>query len=86
MGLGEKDKEVKETIKALADSGCSILTIGQYFNPTARHRKSNVIPSEKFEEWSEFARKCRIKYVFAGYNVRSSYLADKVWREVKEIG
>ena len=37
MGLGETANEVFELMKDLKDTGCDILTIGQYLKPSRKH-------------------------------------------------
>ena len=37
VGLGENENEIKETIHDLYISGCRILTVGQYLQPTLNH-------------------------------------------------
>ncbi len=39
VGLGESDDEVIKTLGDLRSAGCSIVTIGQYLQPTLKHHK-----------------------------------------------
>lgn len=75
-GLGESVEEIKDLIRDIAETRVSILTIGQYFQPSR-----DCSPVEKyysdheFTEIAEFAKSTGIKRVFAGRFVRSSYKA-----------
>lgn len=76
VGLGETDKEVEETLADLHRAGCSIVTIGQYLQPSRRKLlvKRFVTPKQ-FEQYALFGKKLGIKHVYAGPFVRSSYNA-----------
>ena len=76
VGLGETDQEVEETMVDLHRAGCSIITIGQYLQPSRRKLlvKRFVTPKQ-FEQYTLFGKKLGIKHVYAGPFVRSSYNA-----------
>ena len=77
-GLGESIEELLETFRDIRETGCEILTIGQYLSPTPRH-----IPIERYYTPDEFthlreqARARGFRYVEAGPLVRSSYHAGR---------
>ncbi len=77
LGLGETMDEVKEVMLDLHDNGCSMLTLGQYLQPSRNH-----LPVERFIEPKEFDRLRQIgedmgfANVASGPLVRSSYHAD----------
>ncbi|HET9530970.1 MAG TPA: lipoyl synthase [Blastocatellia bacterium] len=77
-GLGETIDELLQTFRDLIESGCDILTVGQYLSPTPRH-----IPIEKYYTPEEFdylrqeALTMGFRYVEAGPLVRSSYHAGR---------
>lgn len=78
LGLGETDAEVKQTIDDLADCGCSIITIGQYLQPTSAHwQVAEYVHPDKFAEYKEYALGRGIAYVESAPLVRSSYMAEK---------
>jgi len=78
VGLGENENEVKETIHDLFVSGCRILTVGQYLQPTLNHMKAvNFISPEKFEEYRKMAYNEGFKIVECHPLVRSSFHAEK---------
>ena len=58
LGLGETEAEVRQTIADVYRTGCRMLTIGQYLQPTPRHLPVvDFIPPEEFERWRQFALK-----------------------------
>ncbi len=83
LGLGEGMEEIEVVMRDLREVGCSILTLGQYLQPSRNH-----IPVKKYYHPDEFnmfrdkALSLGFEYVAAGPLVRSSYQADK-YSEVK---
>jgi lipoyl synthase len=84
VGLGEQKEEVIETFQDLLNSGCDILTIGQYLQPTREHLsvKAFIEPKE-FENFREIAIKMGFKEAASGPFVRSSYKAKEIFMNVK---
>ncbi len=84
LGLGETDKEVKQTLIDIFNAGCNIITIGQYLQPSKAHLivKEFVLP-EKFEYWKQEAYLMGFSACVSGPFVRSSYYAKKVYEEAK---
>ena len=77
LGLGETIDEVRECIRDLKNSGVSMLTIGQYMQPTETHYEvQNFVHPDVFLELKEFAYSLGFKHVESGPLVRSSYHAD----------
>lgn len=78
LGLGEQEGEILETMQDLRNNGVSILTIGQYLQPTPRHLpvKEFVSPS-KFSEYKQAGLKMGFRFVESAPLVRSSYHAEK---------
>jgi lipoic acid synthetase len=78
VGLGETTEELLQTFRDLSETGCDILTVGQYLSPTPRH-----IPIEKYYTPEEFdflkdeALLMGFRYVESGPLVRSSYHAGR---------
>jgi lipoyl synthase len=84
LGLGEFPGEVEHTLKDLLDSGCSILTIGQYLQPTREHLKvERFIPPEEFDDWKRVALEMGFSEVASGPLVRSSYRARNLYQNLK---
>jgi lipoic acid synthetase len=82
LGLGESEEEVIQTIKDLRSVGVSILTIGQYLQPTPKHLPLiEFIAPEKFNWFREIAERKGFVYVASGPLVRSSYRAGEFFLE-----
>jgi lipoic acid synthetase len=78
LGLGETEEEVLETMDDLVNAGVSIMTLGQYLQPTKKHLEVvEFITPEKFDYYKEIGLKKGLKYVESGPLVRSSYHAEK---------
>jgi len=78
LGLGETEEEIMDTITDLYDTGCRILTIGQYLKPSPVHMDVvKYIPPEKFEFYRESALKIGFRHVESSPLVRSSFHAEK---------
>ena len=82
LGLGESEEEVIQTIMDLRSVGVSILTIGQYLQPTPKHLPLiEFIAPEKFNWFREIAERMGFVYVASGPLVRSSYRAGEFFLE-----
>ena len=80
LGLGESEEEVIQTIKDIKSVGVSILTIGQYLQPTPKHLPViEFITPEKFNWFREIAEQIGFVYVASGPLIRSSYRAGEVF-------
>jgi lipoic acid synthetase len=80
LGLGESSVEVEKTLHDLLEAGCSILTLGQYLQPTQEHLPVDrfVTPGE-FHNWRQIALKMGFSEVASGPFVRSSYHAKELF-------
>jgi lipoic acid synthetase len=77
IGLGEREDEIIQTISDLYDSGCKILTIGQYLQPGFDHMEvAEFIAPEKFEEYRLKALSLGFSFVESSPLVRSSFRAE----------
>jgi lipoic acid synthetase len=86
LGLGEFPEEVKKTLRDLLGAGCSILTLGQYLQPTKGHLKvERFIPPEEFDDWKETALRMGFSEVASGPLVRSSYHAKELYQSLKTV-
>jgi lipoyl synthase len=78
LGLGENYEEIEQTMERIRKTGCSILTIGQYLQPTREH-----LPVEKYYTPDEFQHFKKVglslgfRFVESGPLVRSSYHAEE---------
>jgi len=78
LGIGEEFDEVLETMDDLIAVGCTVLTIGQYLQPTRDHLQiEEWVSPERFEEYRLIGIKKGFKHVEASPLVRSSYHAEK---------
>jgi len=78
VGLGETEEEVFEVMDDLLKVGCSVMTIGQYLQPTKNHLPvAGFIHPEIFEKWAKTGREKGFKFIESKPLVRSSYHAEK---------
>ncbi|MFN7021629.1 MAG: lipoyl synthase [Phycisphaerales bacterium] len=87
VGIGERDDEVLELMDDVqAASGCDILTIGQYLQPTRNHLPIDrwVTPAQ-FDMFKAEGLARGFKVVESGPLVRSSYHADHQADELTSV-
>ena len=78
LGLGEKEEEVLALMDDALSVGCSILTIGQYMQPSRQNiAVSEYITPEKFEKYKQIGLQKGFAQVESAPLVRSSYCAEK---------
>jgi lipoic acid synthetase len=76
VGLGEERHELLATLNDLQRVGCSILTIGQYLQPTREHLPIvRYYHPDEFRELKTYALGIGFSHVESGPLVRSSYHA-----------
>ncbi len=77
LGLGETIEEIQEVLKDLRAHGVTMLTLGQYLQPSKHHLavKRYVTP-EEFDDLRLYALGIGFEQVASGPMVRSSYHAD----------
>ncbi len=77
LGLGEGKEEVIETMMDIRETGCDILTLGQYLRPSRTHLPVRRFYSPgEFEELAGIGLEMGFSHVEAGPKVRSSYQAE----------
>jgi len=82
LGLGESGDEVRQTIADIHETGCRMLTIGQYLQPTAKHLPViEFVPPEAFDRWRRVALEIGFDKVASGPFVRSSYHAGEMYSD-----
>lgn len=82
VGLGETATELSQLFRDLRQSGCDILTIGQYLQPSKAHLEvTRFVPPEQFEALAAEALALGFGAVAAGPFVRSSYQAEALYRQ-----
>lgn len=85
VGLGESEEEVLATLQDLREVGVSIVTLGQYLQPTKEHYPVRAyISPQKFEEYRLKALEMGFSYCASAPLVRSSYLADAALEAVRK--
>ena len=78
LGLGETKEEVLKAMDDLLASGCEILTLGQYLQPTKMHLEvAAFIHPDVFAEYKEIGLNKGFMYIESGPLVRSSYHAER---------
>ena len=78
LGLGETDEEIVETMHDLRDVGVSVLTIGQYLQPSKKHLPVvKFITPKQFDKYKEIGLSLGFQHVESSPLVRSSYHAEK---------
>jgi lipoic acid synthetase len=83
LGLGERREEILQVMDDLLRSKVDILTLGQYLQPSKAHLSvDEFVPPEIFDELKEIALHKGFSGVASGPNVRSSYEAGNLYREV----
>lgn len=77
LGIGETEAEVVQVMKDLLANGCSMLTLGQYLQPSKDHLavKEYILP-DQFKRYAEIAQSLGFHQVASAPLVRSSYHAD----------
>lgn len=77
VGLGETTEEIIQLMDDLRTVNCSVLTIGQYLQPSRKHLPvSAYIHPDEFKRLKEIALNKGFSHVESGPLVRSSYHAE----------
>ena len=78
LGLGETEAEVLETMHDLREVGVSIMTIGQYLQPSKKHLSVlEFITPTQFDKYRDIGLSIGFQHVESSPLVRSSYHAEK---------
>jgi len=81
VGLGETATELTGLLNDLRLTGCDILTIGQYLQPSRGHLEVvRFLPPEEFTVLEQQALALGFGAVAAAPFVRSSYQAESLYR------
>jgi lipoic acid synthetase len=84
LGFGETHTDVQQTWHDLLAAGCDILTMGQYLQPSADHLPVHrFLPPEEFTELETEALALGFAGVASAPFVRSSYQAEKLYRQAR---
>lgn len=86
VGLGETDEEVYQLMDDILTTGCDILTISQYLQPTQAHWPlDRFVTPEQFDRYKEVAMEKGFKFVASSPLVRSSYRAHEALTATKKV-
>lgn len=81
VGLGETTKEILDTLTDLKNTGCEIVTIGQYYPPQkTSYPVKEKITDEQFARYKKMALQIGFKSCASGTFVRSSYFAETSYK------
>jgi len=81
LGLGELPQEIHNTLEDLLETGCRLLTLGQYLQPTKAHLPvDRFLPPGEFSRWRNIALDMGFAEVASGPFVRSSYGAKNLFQ------
>ena len=79
VGLGETEQEVFQTLAHAKNAGASIVTIGQYLQPSKNNiAVAEYITPKQFEVYRAFALDLGFQHVESAPLVRSSYMSDRI--------
>ena len=79
VGLGETDHEVFATMRDLHATGVSLVTIGQYLQPSNQHvAVAEYIAPERYADYRRYGQQLGFRATFAGPFVRSSFHAGEL--------
>ena len=77
LGLGETDQEILEVMRDLRAHGVTMLTLGQYLQPSQHHLPvMRFVTPERFVQFEQEALAMGFTHAACGPMVRSSYHAD----------
>lgn len=86
VGLGETEEQIEELMRDVYDTGCDILTIGQYLQPTKLHYPlARYASPEDFQRYKEKALNIGFRFVASAPLARSSYKAWEVMEDVHDL-
>jgi len=78
LGHGETFEEVVQTLTDLRETGCRMLSIGQYLQPSQSHLEVlEYIHPDIFAEYQQIGEQLGFDHVESGPLVRSSFRADQ---------
>ena len=86
VGLGETDDQIDRLMDDILETGCDILTIGQYLQPSAKHYPlARYATPEDFARYKELALKKGFRHVASAPLARSSYKAWEVLEDAHDL-
>ena len=86
VGLGETEEQISRLMDDILDTGCDILTIGQYLQPSPQHYPlARYATPEDFARYKEMALAKGFRHVASAPLARSSYKAWEVLEDVHDL-
>ena len=86
VGLGETEAQIDRLMDDILETGCDILTIGQYLQPTPKHYPlARYATPEDFARYKEMALKKGFRHVASAPLARSSYKAWEVLEDAHDL-
>lgn len=83
VGLGETEEQIEKLMDDVLETGCDILTIGQYLQPSPEHYPmARYATPEDFARYKETALSKGFRYVASAPLARSSY---KAWEALEGV-
>ena len=84
VGLGETDAQIDALLDDILATGCDILTIGQYLQPSPNHAPlQRYVTPDEFKAYRDLALQKGFRYCVSTPLVRSSYRAAEALQAVK---
>ncbi len=85
VGVGETDDEVRTTLTDLREVGVDLLTIGQYLQPSPKHKGvERFVEPSQFAEYQRWGEELGFLAVASGPLVRSSFQALELFVLAKQ--
>ncbi len=85
VGMGEERDEVLQVMDDMRSASVDFITIGQYLRPSPQHYPiMEYVMPEQFEDYERQAKRKGFLMVASGPLVRSSFHADKYFKELVE--
>ena len=86
VGLGETDEQISVLMDDILATGCDILTIGQYLQPSEKHWKlDRYATPEDFARYKQLALRKGFRHVASAPLARSSYRAWEALEDVHDL-
>ena len=86
VGLGETDEQIDRLMDDILETGCDILTIGQYLQPSPNHHPlARYVTPEEFARYKETALRKGFRHVASAPLARSSYKAWEVLEDAHDL-
>lgn len=86
VGLGETEEQISVLMDDILATGCDILTIGQYLQPSPEHHPlARYATPEDFARYKELALSKGFRHVASAPLARSSYRAWEVMEDVHDL-